>query len=222
MTIEHRRLCRQVREKFTSPEARQAILGKLLKTLAPKDLIDLIEQNELTENVLGMASVESLRLVVNDPNLAAPESAAVETGEDDYPATTLPEPAVNIPVAEEEIGVEVDMDDGGNAYPEDMGSPAGGDKKNKPAATRTAPPPRPGKSRDVVVENALEQGQGILEMIEDIDEDKYAQASAFFESVANGVRGVMGSIERYNNVTPKQASALRNWERGVRGWHQRD
>lgn len=72
------------------------------------------------------------------------------------------------------------------------------------------------RSRDISAEvnEALQQGEGILAMCDDVPE----RGEEFAMSVAEGVREVMETIMQRGRVTAEQQRALDNWESGVSAW----
>lgn len=65
---------------------------------------------------------------------------------------------------------------------------------------------------------ALKQCDEICELIEDLPETAFD----FGESVGEKVRGIAQTIERTNEVTKPQQSALDNMQAGVERWLERD
>lgn len=64
------------------------------------------------------------------------------------------------------------------------------------------------------VEDALEQGERILELCDEMPE----RGEDFADSVSAGCREVMAMIEERNHVTADQQRALDNWEDGLSRW----
>jgi hypothetical protein len=68
-------------------------------------------------------------------------------------------------------------------------------------------------------EEALDQCDAIISMIDyDVPEQAFEAASKFFESVRENVLHVADMIEKKENVTDGQLTALDNWEAGVGKW----
>lgn len=72
----------------------------------------------------------------------------------------------------------------------------------------------------VEVQDAIEQCQRILDLIEDAPEWALDKAPDFFEDVGEKVADVCATIEKLGRVSDRQLNALNGWENGVRKWHK--
>lgn len=67
--------------------------------------------------------------------------------------------------------------------------------------------------------DAIEQAEGILELIEDDLPDRaWDKAGEFFEDVQEKVKSVLLTLQQTGVVTPRQQSALDSWEAAIRKW----
>lgn len=64
----------------------------------------------------------------------------------------------------------------------------------------------------------LEQCERILESIEDAPAYVQDKAFDFFDNVSTTLKSVYETIKMTRHVTPKQQTAIDNWEAGVNRW----
>lgn len=69
-----------------------------------------------------------------------------------------------------------------------------------------------------MVEEALELGQEILDMIEEMDDDTKDRGCDFFVSVEEKVTDMLNTIEENDRCSDGQMTALENMRDGVARW----
>lgn len=71
----------------------------------------------------------------------------------------------------------------------------------------------------MTIDDATERLQSLIDRIENEVPDRAKDvAPDFFDSVSDGARDMLDTLEHMDDVTDRQASAIEGWERGVEKW----
>jgi hypothetical protein len=97
------------------------------------------------------------------------------------------------------------------------------EKRRRPAGRNADPDANWGEEKDSGDwREAAKYAGEIWQKIEDAPGDVWDKAFEFFEDVQEKVLSVQETIQKNQRVSEKQLNALKNWEKGVDNWLEKE